>query len=481
MGAQGITREFREIPLIGMPFENVEDAQVDQWAATMVDVLPVIVEGKLQIMKRPGLEEHIDLGTNLPVDGLYWFDKRRVALAVSAGRVWKITDSSGTRQELLGSTDILQSAIVSFADDGSRAAMANGGKIVHTDLTTLTTMASANAPQHVTHLAEIDGYLLANDVGTQHVHFSDPTDFTIWNALDFFSAESRSDDVVAMKEAYRELIVLGRETVEFFQNDGRTPFARITGSAQPFGIEAMDSLANVGGVWMWLGDKRQLLTMNGRAVVPVSSPYDKLLQDFQSVDDAIGYTVSIGGHPIYLLNFPTAKQTLAYNYVTKIWHKWGYWDSENATYQRYRGNTYCYARSWNQHLVGDYSNGKIYKASRTIYTDDGNPIRSLLRSGHVTHGTYGTKRSPLVRLRCKRGLGNDACPNPQVMMRRRLDNGAVWTNERWKSLGRSGQHESFADWRLNGIYKSCQYEFIHSDPTDFVVMGAQEDVEYLGR
>ena len=54
-------------------------------------------------------------------------------------------------------------------------------------------------------------------------------------------------------------------------------------------------------------------------------------------------------------------------------------------------------------------------------------------------------------------------------------------NGRWKSLGRSGQHESFADWRRNGIYKSCQYEFIHSDPTDFVVMGAQEDVEYLGR
>ena len=481
MAVEEEKRSLKEVPLIGQPFENVEDAQVDQWASTIVDAIPVIVEGQLQLMKRPGLVPFVDLGTNLPIDGLYWWHKQRVVVAVSGGRVWKILDSAGTRAELLGSSDVQSSALVSFADDGVRLAMANGGKIVHTDLVSLTSMVDTDAPTRVTHLAYIDGYIIANLVGEGRVQFSDFSDTTAWNALDLFEAESRPDDVVAMKEAYRELILLGEESVEFFYNNGTAPFARIEGSAQPFGTEAPDSLTLVGGVWMWLDHQRRFVTMQGRAVTPVSSPYDKIIQNFQSVDDAIGYTTLIDGHPIYLLNFPTAKQTLAYNYVTKMWHKWGYWDSEHATYQRYRGRTYCYARSWNAHLVGDHSNGIIYKASRSTFTDNGNPIRTLLRTGHITHGTSGSKRSHLLRLKAKRGMANADVADPQVMMRRRVDGGAHWTNERWRSLGKAGEHEMTIDWRRNGVYKSCQYEFIHSDASDFIAMGAQEDVEYLGR
>ena len=167
--------------------------------------------------------------------------------------------------------------------------------------------------------------------------------------------------------------------------------------------------------------------------------------------------------------------------MTKVWHKWGYWDSARASYSRYRGQTYCYARSWNAHLVGDYSNGIIYKASRSYYTDNGNPIRTLLRTGHISHGINGTKRSNLFRLLCKRGMANDAVSNPQVMLRHRTDNGARWSHERWKSLGRTGDHINKIDWRRNGIYRTRQYELTHTDPSDFIIMGAQEDVELLGR
>ena len=67
------------------------------------------------------------------------------------------------------------------------------------------------------------------------------------------------------------------------------------------------------------------------------------------------------------------------------------------------------------------------------------------------------------------------------MLRHRTDNGARWSHERWKSLGRTGDHINKIDWRRNGIYRTRQYELTHTDPSDFIIMGAQEDVELLGR
>lgn len=473
--------QWSQVPFIGQPYETVDDVQLDQWASTLVDAIPLVVEGKLQIVKRFGLRQHVDLGTSAPIDGAYWFDKKNTALFVSAGRVWKMTDNGGTVTELTGSTELLKSAPVTFADDGTLVAMANGGKIVTTDLSTLTTMADGDAPTRVTHVAQLDGYLHANEVGTGRDRFSAFNNFLSWNALDFFSAESDPDDLVAMKVAFREIIALGRQSVEFWYNDGVTPFSRIQGSAQPFGTEAPYSLAQVGGSWMWIDHLRRLVTMQGRQVVPVSSPYDRILQDAPSVDDAIGYTVSVAGYPIYVLNLPTARQTLAYNYQTQQWHKWGYWESSRARYNRFRGQSYCYARAWNQHLVGDYDNGIIYLADRLHYTDNGNQIRTLLRTGHISHGTQASKRSHIFRLKAKRGQANADVADPKVMLRRRINNKSSWTNERWMSLGQVGDHAMHIDWRRNGIYKTCQYELIHSDPSDFVVSEAEEYIEVLGR
>jgi hypothetical protein len=475
--------EWKPVALIMPPNESVDEVQLSDEMATVVDGIPLIVNQRLQIKKRPGLDEFADLGTGLPVDGLYWWDKQQVVIAVSGGRVWKILDLTGTRIEITGSSELQPSAIVSFAqaDNSNKLVMANGGRMVHTDLSALTAMADPDAPTLVTHVAELDGYLLANEVGSGRIRFSSFEDFSDWNALDLVTAEAKPDDVLAMGEAFREIITVGRESVEFFYNDGQTPFARVQGSAQPYGIEAVRSLTQAGGSWIWLSHTRRLVTMQGRQVMEVSTPYDRLIQEFPAVNDAVGYSVSVSGYPLYVLNFPTARTTLCFNVQNQTWHKWGYWDSQRARYERFRGNTYCYARSWNVHLVGDYENGLIYTMDREHYTDNGNPIRTLLRSGHTDHGVRWTKRSSTFRLHTKRGVGNADCPDPQVMYRRRVNNRAQWGNERWKPLGKSGQHEPYIDWHRNGIFQSCQHEIVHSDPTDFVVMGAEEYIEPLGR
>src|SRR5690242_20559078 len=136
--------QWQPLPLITQTFESADDVEVSDTQATVIDLIPVQVGKEIHLWKRFGLPEFIDLGTNQPVDGLYWFDKFQTALAVSGGRVFKITDSLGTVEELLGSTDLLSNAPVTFAKDATRVVMANGGRMVYTDLSTLTTMADAD-------------------------------------------------------------------------------------------------------------------------------------------------------------------------------------------------------------------------------------------------------------------------------------------------------------------------------------------------
>lgn len=472
--------EWRDLPFISQAFESADDVEVDQFQATIMNMVPVQVESKVHLRKRHGLQEHIDLSTNAPIDGLHWFDEGRVVLAVSNGTVYKITDASGSVTALSGSTALLTNSPVTFAGDAHRLVMANGGRMVHTDLNTLTTMADSDAPTEVTHLAAVDQYILANSRNSGVVKFSDLNDLTGWQGLSFFSAESKPDPVVAIDEGFREIIALGRESVEFWINDGQNPFSRIAGSAQPFGTCAPYSLALVGSTWMWLDHKRRLVMMQGRQAVPVSSPYDRVIQRYQAVDDAIGYATFVDGLPLYALNFPTAGETLVFNYMTQQWHKWGYWSSANGIYQRHRGLSYCYAKSWNQHLVGDRQNGKIYRATHEIFTDNNDAIRSLVRTGNISHGMDFDKLSDCIRLKCKRGVANSAVDDPQIMLRRRVNNRPYFGNERWRSLGKVGDHTPYCYWKANGKYQTCQYEFSHTDNTDLVLMGAQELVTGLG-
>jgi hypothetical protein len=467
---------WQKVPIIGQPYENVEEVELDGMNATVQDGY---VNEMDHIVKRPGLTEFVDLGTSLPVDGLYWWDEQNVVIAVSNKRVWKISVQDGTKTELTGSTALLAGGIVTFATDGTVLVMANGAQMVHTDGSTLTTMADAQAPTAVTHVAFLDRYILA--MSSTQINFSAVGDYSNWTALDFFLAEGQPDNNIAMMEGFREIIVLGRRSVEFFYNDGQTPFSRLAGSSQPYGCSAPNSLCQVGSTWIWLDQNRRLVSMTGRQVTPVSNPYERVIQRYVNVDDAVGYTIGVDGYPLYILNFPTTRQTLVYNYQTQKWSKWGYWNTTTGTYERFRGQSYCYARKWNFHLIGDWQNGKIYKADRSTFTDNSNAIRTVVRTGHISHGTETNKRSAVIRLRVKRGLANSSESDPQLTMRRRVNNGAQFENERWASLGQAGQHELHLEWRRNGTYRTVQYEFVHSDNSDFVLVGAEELIETLGR
>ena len=460
------------LPLTGDPYANTEEPEMDGVSVSVVDAY---VNELGHTVKRPGLEEWVDLGTSAKVDGLYWWDKQSVVVSVSDGRVFKHTDLTGTSTELLGAT-LSSGTRVTFAKETARLVMANGGRMVHTDLATLTQMADGDAPTAVTHVTSLDGYTIANSAATRSAYFSNLLDMTSWTSTDTFMKAGRPDDLIAIQEGWSELMLAGKESMEVWYNDGVTPFVRRSNGLIDRGCGAPYTLTRVGNDWMWLDDKRRFVKLDQRSPTHISFPYHKMVSSLTAVDNAVSDNIEVAGFPLYVTTFPSDRKTLAYNYQKDGWAEWGYWNSGTASYDAFRGNCYTYAKLWNLHLVGDRANGKIYKMSRTVYEDDGDPIRTLRRTGFISHGTSALKTSNEIVFRLKRGQGNSDVSDPVMTLRWRNHNGA-WSSERQLSLGAVGDHYLEARTHRLGEYRFRQYEICHTDPCDFVLVDAQEDVE----
>jgi hypothetical protein len=463
---------YMPLPLTGDPYANTEEPEMD---GVSVSVIDGYVNELGHTVKRPGLEEWNDLGTSTGLDGLYWWDEQGVALSVSGGRVFKHADFTGTRTELLGAT-LNNGTRVSFASGITNAIMANGGKMVHTDLTSLTQMADGDAPTAVSHVVSMDNYILANTINSRAVNFSNNLSITAWSAVDTFQKSGGPDNLIALNKGWSELVLSGKGNTEVWYNDGVTPFVRRSNGLIERGCGAAYTVTQVGNDWMWLDDKRRFVKLDQRAPTHISFPYHKMISAFASVDDAISDNIEVAGFPLYVTSFPSARKTLAYNYQKDGWAEWGYWNASNASYEAFRGSCYCYAKAWNLHLVGDRTNGKIYTMSRNHYTDNGDPIRTLRRTGFISHGTSALKTSNEIVFRLKRGQGNSDVSDPVMTLRWRNHNGA-WSNERQLRLGAVGDHYLEARTHRLGEYRYRQYEICHTDATDFVLVDAQEDVE----
>ena len=339
-------------------------------------------------------------------------------------------------------------------------------------------LADADAPVAVSHVAWMDDYFLANELNSARFWWSDGGDPTAWGALSFASAEGHSDLLQALHAAWLEITLFGRDSLETFYNDGVSPFSRLTGGVLEQGCLAPYSIVNAEGVWVWLSKKRQVVSLEGRAYTARSGPYDSVIGEIPDVSDAWAVYLTIAGHSFYCLSFPTVSRTFVWNMTTDTWSEWGTWDSETSTYGLWKGKSYCYARTWDVHLLGDSDTGKVYKIRTSLFQEDGSTIRSYLKTSLLDHGTMAKKRSNRLKINVKRGQGISGGTEPVFSLRYQDDN-RHWSNERQIGLGEIGETPNILEVRHLGLYTTRQYEFAHSDNSDFILNDLEEEAEAL--
>lgn len=466
---------WKEVPLPRLIYKTDEAQVANQLGARLVNAY---IDELGHIRKRPGLSNFVDLGTG-KVQGLFWWDVNSVLIAVVSGNIYKITTSNGNFSDITGDT-LNNTNIVRFATDGSTLVMANGSNMVTYDNTgTTADMVDTDAPTSVNNVAWIDGYMLADDTTNRgRVFFSSNTDITSWAATDFFTAETNPDDIQFMDTKWREVTMFGKEGIDIYYNDGITPFVRLDGAYIERGNIAKDSVQLIDSIWYWLDDKRRTVAMIGRTAQTVSTPFDNEIRDITPVSSADSMEIDYGTRKFYILSFPDDDKTFAYDASTQGWAEWGSWNGSNK-FTKLIGITSEYAKAWDLTLVGDRTNGKVYKVDNQNFQDNGSNIRTLIRTGHIDHGIMTKKKSNQLRFKLKRGTGG-LTTNPQFSLRWRSDNGA-WSNWIAKDLGRSGDNEFFTDFNRMGMYTTRQYEIQHADNSDFILTSIWEDIEDLRR
>jgi hypothetical protein len=442
----------------------------------------------LCVRRRPGLPVFTDLNTAAPGDGIFEWEATGLVIAVSNGRVFKVNEDGSfvdiTTHELKKRVPVI------FADgsalDGTPWLYMANGALVHSINGANTVQPSGEgAPIDASHVAYINLRFIANKTLTNRWLFTDTDPATgaiepdFWNSSDNpNTCEARGDNLLAMNDFLQEIYCWGGDSLEIWQDDGATPFSPIPQATSQAGLEAVYSVAQAANAMFALcliDDVRCVIKLEARTPQVVSEPISNVLAGYDRVDDAIGQLVSVGGMHIYLLQFPSAGKTWAYDVKNDTWIPWGTWDEVRGEQRQFLGQHTAYVRAWNKHLMMSRVDGKIFMLDRAAYEDDGLPVKSYRRTIWEDHGNGARKRADRLRIKIKAGqtlTGN-------AYLRWQDDGIEEWSPYMEITLNPLGKRDFIADLSRLGMYESRRYEISITDDADLVVVWADETLTQL--
>ena len=347
----------------------------------------------------------------------------------------------------------------------------------------LTEIADEDFPSGVTLARCLDGYFIVAGGGDQKVYWCEvPGSGTAWNGLDFGSAEGNPDNIIGIEVDHRELWLFGSETVEVWVNtgDADAPFQRSgntfiqQGTASGWSIAATDNAV----LWLSANSDGEGIVMRAEGYTPVrisTHALETAMRGYSTIADAYAYCYQLDGHSFYTLHFPTADATWFYDAATQQWFEWLWRDP--TTNELHRHRSVCHVFANRKHLVGDWETGEVYSLEPGVYTDNGDAIKRLRRT--QTFSSSVAKRIFFgdLGLDMETGVANADCADPKVMLRYSNDSGHSWSNEKLKSIGKTGQYGRRVKFGPSGSGRHRVWEVSMTDPVEFALFGADVEAE----
>jgi len=465
-----------KIPLNQKPFVNVEsigNANAIEFFADMVK------DDFMNNRSRPGLggnasNAFADLGSGKKVDGCWYIRNINVIAAISGGVLYKV-DSAGVVTQITGAT-VTDGTTASFAEYDAKGYFCANSAIIEWDYTgdTAAALADPQAPTDATHVAVLDGYLIALRADSARFEWSIVDTPTSWDG-EFATAESRDDNAVALHSHFGELFIPGETTTEHWTTTGdtSTPFQRLSGAVAERGCIAGHSVTQIDNTYYYMDNERRVIRLMGRSPQIISNPYDSEFQKLTDVANGIGFHCNADGLTWYVLTFPTSQKTYFYDYKLDYWGKLSYWDATSLNRKHYLGLCAVWVDKWNQFLIGSRVDGKIYCKSFNYSTDGGDSLISEFTTGRIDWGTNQKKESQRLRVRLKRGH----IASGSLFISYRDNGGTTWSNEKEIELGILGDEETTVTFRQLGWYYDRQWRF-RSDSA-VTVVSAEEDIQVI--
>jgi hypothetical protein len=295
----------------------------------------------------------------------------------------------------------------------------------------------------------IDGYFVCT-TDTRRFTVSSLNDGLTWAALDFGTAESDPDDIVAPAVVSNTLVIFGTVTGEQFQNIGGSgfPFQR-TGFVLEKGLSARFSLVTGDGKAFFVGRGKQeapaiwAASANGAQKISTAA-IDQLLNSLNSAQiSAIkGWSYAENGESF--IGFTLPNTTIVFDLVTGIW----------AERKSYIGNV---LKAWRPHsvfnaygkmFVTDRVDGRIGMFTDTTNTEYGNRIIKRLVVAPFSAESFAFF-VPMIEITMETGLLALDATDTTIDLEQ-SDDCKTWDRIRPRSVGATGQYKQRVFWNRNG-------------------------------
>lgn len=333
-------------------------------------------------------------------------------------------------------------------------------------------MAQFNGP--VAQIDFCDGYGIATLQNSHTFQQSNLEDFTTWGGLDIATLSLFPDNIASMKVEHRYVwFMSGKKSVAYYNAGAGFPvFIPVQGEFLESGAGAMSATVLLDNTLFVLDqDERGYMVARRLGQGRVSTHAVELAwQQYATASDAVGWTYQEYGHSFWVIYFPTANKTWAYDVATGLWHERGYWMSAAGFYVADRAM--CHTFNFGKHLVGDWGSGNIYILSSDYTTDDGNPIRGLRRTPTVAKENKWVYFKQ-IEFVMETGLPTEVpiyeadgvTLRPAKIQLRWSDNGGkTWSNWYDLSVGLVGEYDLRVIKRMLGRGRKRLWEVAWSDP-----------------
>jgi hypothetical protein len=358
---------------------------------------------------------------------------------------------------------------VSIADNGTQLLVlvpgGNGYIYNHsTDTFAQITDADFTANGNPQQVVFIDGYFCLTTDSKKFI-VSALNDGLSYNALDFGTAESDPDEIVAPIVFKNQLFIGGSQTIEAFQNIGGAdfPFQR-TGLFLSKGISSPFSIQSIQDTFVFVGaganESPAIWALSGNSVAKISTTaIDKELSALTENQVSDIYSWAYAEKGAYFVGFALPGTTLVYDTISKRWHeRKSYVDGSLGAYR-----VNALVRAYNQLWAGDLVDGRIGRLSQEVYTEYGTEIRRSI----VTQPFQNNMESfvlPELELTVESGVGNSDAMDPKVGLERSTD-GKLWSDARYRSIGKTGEYNRRVIWNRNGRASRFElFRFSMSEP-----------------
>jgi hypothetical protein len=319
----------------------------------------------------------------------------------------------------------------------------------------------------------LDGYFIFQNPATQQFYTTLIDDASNIDALDFASAQSTPDNIVAHTVINRELLLLGDLTTEWWFASGGADFPLDRRTVGAFGCVSPWTVKRADNAVLMIGRDE-----NGAGLVYLISGYqakrvstsaiEAELQGSTDIAASTAYVWQWRGETFYAINAPGLKTTLVYQMSTGTWCEMADLD-DVGQYKQFRAVDHVYA--YGQNLIFE-GGGKVWALDGDVHTYGGDPRVCERTSPH--NATPMRDRVPYSEfvLDCTTGaapIGEE----PMVELSWSNDGGEDFGDPVLRSAGLTGQRHTRLVWRRLGMARDRVWRVRCSGNTRFSIVSAE--------